>query len=134
MTESKLEKFYNMVEKNLIEYHQRNGSYSVPGIMEISVLVDQTQETDNGIIPTPSEDDSPLTAETQLHDEWDRDIDTHKTRTCDIATELKVFKEFQVSERISAIMSDFNGQTSPLDNNSENSLTSVSLISILTRP
>ena len=119
-----------MVEKNLIEYHQRNGSYSVPRITKVSVLVDQTQETDNGIIPTPSENDSPLIAETQLRDEWDRDTDTH----IGIATWLKVFKEFQVSERISAIMSDFNGQTPPLDNNSKNSLTSVSVISILTRP
>ena len=59
MIESELERFYdNMVEKNLIEYYLHNKSYTVPGIMKYTVLDEQTQETDNGIIPTPFDDDS----------------------------------------------------------------------------
>ena len=52
----------------------------------------------------------------------------HATKTCDIAMELKVFKEFQVSvekkllELEATITSGFNGQTPSQDNMSENSL------------
>ena len=69
----------------------------MPGITKDTVLVEQTQETDNGIIPTTSGDTSPLTGENQLHDAQDRDAGIHATETSDIATELKAFQEFQVS-------------------------------------
>ena len=36
----------------------------MPRITGESVLVKQTQQIDNGIIPAPSEDDSPVTGET----------------------------------------------------------------------
>ena len=67
------------------------------GITENTVLVEQTQETDNGIIPTLSGYDSALNGETQLHDERDQNTDMHTTKTGDITTELKAFKEFQAS-------------------------------------
>lgn len=69
----------------------------MPGITEDTVLVEQTQELDNAIIPTLSADNNPLIGETQLHHKQDRYTDIHVTETCDIATELKAFKEFQAS-------------------------------------
>ena len=64
----------------------------MPGITEDTVLVKQTQETDNGIIPTASGDDRPLTGETQLHGARERGTGMNATRTCNIDTSLKTFK------------------------------------------
>ena len=44
----------------------------MPRITGESVLVKQTQETDNGIIPTPSGDDCPLTGETHTFVGYER--------------------------------------------------------------
>lgn len=94
LAQNKLESFLeskNMVEKNLLEYHPRNGFYNVPEITEDSVWAQQTQKTDNGIISTPSAYDSPRIGVTHHHDERDRDSKKHATRES-IATKLKAFK------------------------------------------
>lgn len=83
-------------EKNIIEGHQRNESYNVPGITEYTVLTEQIQGTGNGIIPTPSGDSSPLIVKTQLHDERGTDTVVNVSRICDVAAEFKVFKESQM--------------------------------------
>ena len=68
----------------------------MPGIKEDTVFAEPTQETDNGIIPTLSGDDSSLIGKTQLHDERGQDTVMHATKTCDIATELRAFKELHL--------------------------------------
>ena len=49
-----------------MECYQSNRFYNVPVITEDTVLVGQMQETDKGIIATPSGDDSPLICKTKL--------------------------------------------------------------------
>ena len=45
-----------MVDKAIIEFHQRTKSYTVPDFSEDTVLVEQTQGTDEDATQIPSQD------------------------------------------------------------------------------
>ena len=45
-----------MVDKTIIEFHQRTKSYTVPDFSEDTVLVEQTQGTDEDATQIPSQD------------------------------------------------------------------------------
>ena len=45
----------NMVDKTIIEYHQRNKFYTVPDFTSDTVLAEQTQDTDEDATQTPSQ-------------------------------------------------------------------------------
>ena len=45
-----------MVDKTIIEFHQRTKSYTVPDFSEDTVLVEQTQGTDDDATQIPSQD------------------------------------------------------------------------------
>ena len=79
----------NIVDKTVIEYHQRNKSHTVPGFTDDTVLVEQTQDTDEDATQTPSHNNENLIEETQLQDVTDKDT----TETCDITTNFKLFEE-----------------------------------------
>ena len=87
----------NMVHKTIIEYHQRNKSYTVPDFTDDTVLAEKTQDTDEDATKTPSHNNENLIEEMQLQDERYEVTDKDITETCDIATKFKLFEEFQVS-------------------------------------
>ena len=59
----------NMMIKTIIEYHQRNKSYTVYDFTDDTVLAEQTQDTDENVTQTPYQDNENLTEEKQLQDE-----------------------------------------------------------------
>ena len=70
MTENKLENAIgDMVDKTIIEFYQRNKSYTVPGFTDNIVLDEQTQDTDGDATQTPSQDNENVIEETQLKEE-----------------------------------------------------------------
>ena len=86
-----------MVDKNIIYYHQRNKSYTVPDFTDDTVLAEQTQDTDEDATKTPSQDNENIIEEMQLQDERYEVTDKDITETCEIATKFKLFEELQVS-------------------------------------
>ena len=58
-----------MVNKTIIEYHQRSKCYTVPDFTGDTILPEQTQETDKDATQTHSQDNENLIEEKQLYDE-----------------------------------------------------------------
>ena len=58
-----------MVNKTIIEYHQRNKCYTVPDFTGDTALPEQTQETDKDATQRHSQDNENLIEEKQLYDE-----------------------------------------------------------------
>ena len=57
LTENELwSNIVNMVDKTIIVFHQRTKSYTVPDFSEDTVLVEQTQGTDEDATQIPSQD------------------------------------------------------------------------------
>ena len=57
LTENELwNNIVNMVDKTIIVFHQRTKSYTVPDFSEDTVLVEQTQGTDEDATQIPSQD------------------------------------------------------------------------------
>ena len=93
-TQNKLEDVIdNMVNKTIIEYHQRNKCYTVPDFTGDTVLLEQTQETDKDATQAHSQDNENLIKKKQLQDKRYEVTDKDITETCDIATKT-LFEEF----------------------------------------
>ena len=92
-TQNKLEDVIdNMVNKTIIEYHQRNKCYTVPDFTGDTVLLEQTQETDKDATQAHSQDNENLIKKKQLQDKRYEVTDKDITETCDIATKT-LFEE-----------------------------------------
>ena len=98
MTENELENVIdNTVDKTIVEFNQRNKSYTVPDFTDYTVLSEQMQSTDEDATQIPSPDNESFIEEAQLQDERYEITDKDINQTCDIAPKFKLFGEFQVS-------------------------------------
>ena len=127
-----------MVDKTIIVFHQRTKSYTVPDFSEDTVLVEQTQGTDEDATQIPSQDMKIILKKLSFrmnNMKLMATIELKPVISLRNSNYLKNFKYlwklWKLLEVEAGIVSGCNEQTPLQSNTNGNALTSISVINML---